>query len=116
MMPLMTNPTISSIIAALDSTTPRRLAPSPLVERIVNVVPRDVEHSAAPAANACTGVVPWTKAGRAKDSPMGAEIPTSATSEERWRLLFRAFRSVDSPPSRWMVIRGPFSRDRWSHG
>lgn len=48
----MTRPTTSSIIAALVRTTPRREVASPLELRTVNVVPRLVEHSAAPAAKA----------------------------------------------------------------
>jgi hypothetical protein len=37
-------------MAALESTTPRRLLLNPLVERTVKVVPREVEQRAAPAA------------------------------------------------------------------
>jgi hypothetical protein len=52
----ITKPTTSSIIAALVRTTPRREAERPLEPRTVNVVPRLVEHNAAPAAKACSGV------------------------------------------------------------
>ena len=52
----ITKPTTSSIIAALVRTTPRREAERPLEPRTVNVVPKLVEHNAAPAAKACSGV------------------------------------------------------------
>ena len=44
-------------MAALPSTTPKRVVVSPLVLMIVKVVPRLVEHKAAPAENACREVV-----------------------------------------------------------
>ena len=47
---IMTNPTTSSSIAALVSTTPRRVAVNLLERRTAKVVPRLVEQSAAPAA------------------------------------------------------------------
>ena len=53
----MARPITSSIMAALVSTTPKRVVVSPLVLRIVKVVPRLVEHKAAPAENACREVV-----------------------------------------------------------
>jgi len=49
----MTRPTISSIMAALLSTTPSRLDDKPLERRMANVVPKLVEHNAAPAAKHC---------------------------------------------------------------
>jgi hypothetical protein len=48
----MTRPTTSSIMAALVRTVPSRVFVRPLVPRMVKVVPRLVEHSAAPAAKA----------------------------------------------------------------
>ena len=48
----ITRPTTSSIIAALVSTTPNLVDDSPLDARTVKVVPKLVEHKAAPAAKA----------------------------------------------------------------
>ena len=93
----MIKPTTSSIIAALVSTTPKRLSVSPLVARTVNVVPNDVEHSAAPAAKACTGES-GNSPRRTKDRPIGAAIPVRATAEDKKRLAFKAFRLLEMPP------------------
>jgi hypothetical protein len=93
----MIKPTTSSIIAALVSTTPKRLSVSPLVARTVNVVPNDVEHSAAPAAKACTGES-GNSLRRTKDRPIGAAIPVRATAEDKKRLAFKAFRLLEMPP------------------
>jgi hypothetical protein len=93
----MIRPTTSSIIAALVKTTPRRVAESPLVPRIVNVVPRLVEQSAAPAEKACNGValsIDMT----AKEKPIGSRIPVVATIEDKPRLALRDLNDVDSPP------------------
>lgn len=49
-------PTTSSIIAALVRTTPILVVLKPLVCMTVKVVPKLVEHNAAPAAKACSGV------------------------------------------------------------
>jgi hypothetical protein len=48
----ITRPTTSSIIAALVRTVPSLVPVRPLALRMVNVVPKLVEHNAAPAANA----------------------------------------------------------------
>lgn len=93
----MINPTMSSIMAALVSTTPKRLSVSPLVESTVNVVPSDVEHSAAPAAKACTGES-GKRPRRTKERPMGAAIPVRATAEDKNRFALRAFRLLEMPP------------------
>ena len=93
----MINPTTSSIIAALVSTTPKRLSVSPLVARTVNVVPKDVEHSAAPAANACTGES-GRRPRRTKEMPIGAAIPVRATAEDKKRFAFKAFKLLEMPP------------------
>lgn len=93
----MTRPTTSSIMAALVSTTPSRDVIRPVDRSTVNVVPRLVEHSAAPAANAWRGVAPlsfW----RTKERPMGTVIPVMATHEDSQRLALRAPREVDRPP------------------
>src|SRR5690349_11530185 len=52
----MIRPTTSSIMAALERTTPSLVWDSPLEARTVKVVPRLVEHNAAPAAKAWRGV------------------------------------------------------------
>jgi len=93
----MTRPTTSSIIAALDSTTPRRLSVRPLVARTVKVVPSDVEHSAAPAAKACTGDT-GRRPRRTKERPMGAAMPVRATAEDKKRFAFKALRLLEMPP------------------
>ena len=71
---------------------------SPLVFSTVNVVPRLVEHSAAPAAKACSGVAS-TIAINTKESPIGAPIPVSATDIDKNILAFSALKFVDNPPS-----------------
>jgi hypothetical protein len=93
----MTRPTTSSIIAAVVKTVPRRVADKPLVLRTVKVVPRLVEHSAAPAAKACTGVAP-TSVRRTKERAMGKAIPVIATATERNKLAFREEKLVSRPP------------------
>jgi hypothetical protein len=110
----MIKPTISSIMAALVSTTPSRLSARPLVARTVNVVPKDVEQSAAPAAKACTGVI-GRNPSRAKERPTGAAMPVMATAVERKRLALRALKSLDRPPSRYIISRSrPDLPSTWS--
>lgn len=92
-------PTTSSIIAAVVSTTPNRVTDSPLVAMTVKVVPRLVEHRAAPAAKACSGVAP-TKPTRAYESAIGTVMPVRATPAERDRFAFSALKDVERPPSR----------------
>lgn len=94
----MIRPTTSSIIAALVNTTPKRLSVRPLVARTVKVVPSDVEHSAAPAANACTGESGRSPR-RTKDRLMGAAMPVRATAEDKNRLAFKAFKLLEMPPA-----------------
>jgi hypothetical protein len=93
----MTRPTTSSIIAALVSMTPNRVSVKPLALSTVKVVPRLVEHSAAPAANACKGDASssfW----RVKDRAIGSSIPVTATAIERKRFALRAENDVHRPP------------------
>src|SRR5690242_12551415 len=88
---------MSSIIAALVRTTPRRVDARPLEPNTVNVVPRLVEHSAAPAAKACNGVAsssPWS----VYERPIGTAIPVSATPDESNKLAFRDLNEVCRPP------------------
>ena len=79
------------------STLPRRVDTKPLVPRTVNVVPRLVEHSAAPAAKDCIGVAP-TIGPRMNERPIGAAMPVMATHVERRRFAFMLLMDVDSPP------------------
>jgi hypothetical protein len=95
----MIRPITSSIIAALVRMTPRRLSVNPLVDRVVKVVPRDVEQSAAPAANAWRGVA-LRREIRIKERAIGAETPVAATRLESARLERRVRRFVESPPVR----------------
>ena len=93
----ITRPTTSSIIAAVVSTLPRRVDTKLLVPRTVNVVPRLVEHSAAPAAKDCIGVAS-AMGPRMNDRPIGAAMPVMATHVERRRFAFKLLMDVDSPP------------------
>lgn len=95
----MTRPTTSSIMAALVRTTPKRDLVSPLVVSTVKVVPKLVEQSAAPAANACNGVAP-KRPWRTKESPIGALMPVIATPIDNRRLAFREEKEVARPPKR----------------
>lgn len=92
-----TNPITSSMIAALDSTTPSREVVRPLVPSTVNVVPRLVDDSDAPAAKHCKYVA-QVSCLSTKDSPMGKLMPVKATATEIDRLAFTAFNEVDKPP------------------
>jgi hypothetical protein len=93
----MTRPTTSSIIAALVSTTPSLLFVRALVFRTVKVVPRLVEHRAAPAANAWRDVA-FARRRRENESPIGKQMPVMATAMERKRLAFSADIDVERPP------------------
>lgn len=71
---------------------------SPLALRIVNVVPRLVEQSAAPAAKACMGVAS-TSDSRTKERAMGKLIPVIATATERERFALSERKFVSRPPA-----------------
>lgn len=64
---------------------------------MVNVVPSEVEQSAAPAANACTGVA-FRSFNRTKERAIGVPTPMRATSPERYRFDHNAVNDVDKPP------------------
>lgn len=94
----MTRPTTSSIIAALVNITPKRVVVSPLVRSKVNVVPKLVEHNAAPAAKH------WSRDAlakhlRRKDSPMGIQILVVTTIVERMKFALSDPNEVDNPPA-----------------
>lgn len=90
-------PTTSSIIAALVRTTPILVVLKPLDCMTVKVVPKLVEHNAAPAAKACNDVA-FASNSRIYDNPIGRAIPVTATPEERARLAFKDLNEVVSPP------------------
>jgi hypothetical protein len=94
----MTKPTTSSIIAALVNTTPSLEDVSPLEASTVKVVPKLVEHNAAPAAKACTGVA-FKRPCRVYESPIGNAMPVRATADERSRLAFSDWNDDESPPN-----------------
>lgn len=94
----MTNSITSSIIAALDRITPSLDCAKPLVLSTVKVVPRLVEHKAAPAAKHCSGVASMMYR-RMKESPMGKPMPVTATPGDKERLAFRDGSEVDRPPA-----------------
>lgn len=93
----MTRPTTSSIIAAPVRTTPSLVLTKPVVDRMVNVVPRLVEQSAAPAAKACS-VVTSASLNNTNDNPIGAAMPVIATRVQNRRFAFNAENDVDNPP------------------
>jgi hypothetical protein len=84
-------------MAALVKITPSRLSVNPLVVRMVKVVPKEVEQSAAPAANACSGVTSRRRRS-VKERPIGAPTPMAATRLERERFARRTLRFVERPP------------------
>lgn len=90
-------------MAALVRTTPILVVLKPLVCMTVNVVPRLVEHNAAPAAKACSGEA-LTNTVRTKERPIGSTIPVNATQEEINKLALRLPKDVVKPPSRVLVI------------
>lgn len=93
----MTRPTTSSIMAAVLRTLPSRVDARPLVLSTVKVVPRLVEHRAAPAAKHCRYDAPAAGT-NAKDRAMGAAMPVSATHADSSRLAFMVEREVERPP------------------
>jgi len=80
--------------------TPIRVLTSPLVRRTVNVVPKLVEHKAAPAAKAWRGVA-LASCWRRNESPIGMLMPVMATTEERKRFAFSDENDSESPPVRY---------------
>ena len=81
----MTRPTTSSRIAALESTTPKRVCANPLVASTVRVVPKLVEQSAAPAAKHCKELAPAIPR-RENDRVIGKLMPVKATAHDNGRL------------------------------
>jgi hypothetical protein len=86
MMAAITKPVISSMRAALINMEPT------LVCRIdgsrrERVVPTEVEHNAAPAANDWSGEYPYPKWSRRSDKAIGRNTPVMATVSDMRRLL-----------------------------
>ena len=86
MMAAMIKPAISSIRAALINTEPTLVCRSDGWRR-ERVVPKDVEHNAAPAENDCSGVYPYPKWSRRNDSAIGNKMPVMATVSDTRILL-----------------------------
>ena len=97
MIGTMIRPKTSSIIAAVVRTTPKRVFVKSLVVRMVKVVPRLVEQSADPAANACSAVA-LTSPLRQNERAIGMLIPVKATAVDIMRLALTAEKEVDRPP------------------
>ncbi len=68
--------------------------------RTVNVVPKLVEHRAAPAAKVCETVVrAYSSSLKRKEKQIGATRPVNATQLERNSLDLNALMFVESPSS-----------------
>src|ERR1700761_4960690 len=108
----MTKPTTSSIMAAPVSTTPKRELVRPLVPRTVNVVPRLVAHSAAPAVKACRGVAP-AKLCKAKESAIGTPMPVTAIPIDKKMFALRDRKDVERPPVEYLnILKWPDNIDQ----
>lgn len=88
-------------MAALVNTTPILVLFKPLVCMTVKVVPKLVEHNAAPAAKACSGEA-FTSTIKTKENAIGNTIPVSATRDERKKLALRLRKDVVKPPG-WVL-------------
>lgn len=85
-------------MAALVSTTPSLELIKPVERSTVNVVPRLVEHKAAPAAKDWRGVASLSS-WRMNENPTGTLMPVIAMHEDKTKLALRALKEVESPPS-----------------
>jgi len=96
----ITRPTTSSSMAAVTSTAPTLVEVNWAVERIANVVPSEVEESAAPAAKALSLLtsVDVNKGIRSNERAIGARIPVNATRIDGPKVCFRRCKSVVRPP------------------
>jgi hypothetical protein len=93
----MTRPATSSIIATPLRTVTSLDLSRPVVERIVNVVPMFVEHSAAPAPNAWRGVASIRRIST-NDRAIGVATPVNAAIAERRIFAFSCLNDVESQP------------------
>lgn len=96
-MDLRSSPTTSSIIAALVRTTPIRVVIRPDADMMAKVVPRLVEHKAAPAAKAWMGDALFSLI-KTYDNPIGSATPVRATPLDKNRFAFKDLKDVSSPP------------------
>lgn len=65
------------------------------------MVPRLVEHNAAPAAKAWRGVA-GVRERREKERVIGRAIPVIATEVDRNKFFFKAMKFVSRPPVSWI--------------
>lgn len=93
-----TSPNTSSNTAAPVRTMPRRVVIRPLVFRTVNVVPRLVEQSAAPALKDPRGVAS-ARGCKKNENAMGRHVPVKATKVDRSKFALKLEKGVDRPPT-----------------
>lgn len=110
MMAAITKPTISSKRAALISTAPVLVCFVFRSSR-VKVVPKEVEHNAAPAANACNTEYPYPKCNSRSEKAIGSDIPDKATITERMMLLNNRVMLVERPASNTSRMRPMYPRE-----
>ena len=110
----MMRPITSSIIAALVSITPSLLFVRAHVFRTVKVVPKLVEHRAAPAANAWRDVA-FARRKRENERPIGKQMPVAAMAMERKTLAFSADKDVERPPKGSSSNQAMKAEVRWSY-
>jgi hypothetical protein len=91
------SPTTSSSIAAVVRTVPSLVVVNPLALSTVKVVPKLVEHNAAPVAKAWSGVAMVNNC-NVNDRAIGRAIPVIATPIDSRRFVLTAANEVDSPP------------------
>jgi hypothetical protein len=85
-------------MAAFIKIVPSRLVVRPVDSKTVNVVPRLVEHNAAPAAKACRGLAEHNSS-NTKEVPIGRLIPVTATAIDRVAFSLKAAKELERPPS-----------------
>lgn len=89
----------SSIIAAVTRTVPTLVVFNFTEDRIANVVPREVDDNAAPAAKAVNLNTPAPSGMRINDNAMGRQIPVKATRMAGIKVCLSNFTSVERPPT-----------------
>lgn len=106
MMPAITRPMMSSNKAAHTRTQPTlvrlKSAPDELEAKSANVVPNDVEHSAAPLANACRPVYPYAPIPSPMLRAIGTSTPVNAAKVLKpalFRMSLSDAASRDTPAS-----------------
>jgi hypothetical protein len=95
----MTRPTTSSSIAAVTKTVPTLVEVNLAADRTANVVPKDVEQSEAPAANAASLLIVAENIGMSKnDKAMGSKMPVHATRIASSKVCLSKTKSMPRPP------------------